>query len=356
VHSSGRSHSLRIVVVACGHGDTILVEFDRGRWALVDCYLRDKGVHDHFFKVLRNLRIRRLDYLFLTHPHLDHYHGMADVVTHFTKNGRGIGVFCDVGVNPADVVQILRAAGRPKRHIREYVRLVRLLDPLFKRDIVDYQPISVGFYPLSRGSTPHSSFIPVGPRSGLAARLSREALAGQRPSHSLNSLSIQLLLRCVAGSGSLLALLAADADTADVDRALSAWRDHRENSTHGVAFDLIKVPHHGSRKGHSSQLCKARSKTGHNIAVISADVQYRLPKRGVIEEYQKEGWRTLCTTTRYPPSARRTMVLSLFSRGPKGVFGSRRQDIDIRWSEKDGLTWSPKGAEIPPNRLAHFYP
>src|SRR5687767_13593105 len=71
---------VQLHVFACGHGDTLLLRLPGDRWVLVDCYLpHADATRARFFQYLDRLEVRRLDYIFLTHPDSDHYLGMAEL-------------------------------------------------------------------------------------------------------------------------------------------------------------------------------------------------------------------------------------------------------------------------------------
>jgi glyoxylase-like metal-dependent hydrolase (beta-lactamase superfamily II) len=64
---------VEIHFVHCGNGDTILLGIQRKTWVLIDCCLPKGPIRDHFFELVGNLGIQRLEAIFLTHPHEDHY-------------------------------------------------------------------------------------------------------------------------------------------------------------------------------------------------------------------------------------------------------------------------------------------
>jgi beta-lactamase superfamily II metal-dependent hydrolase len=95
-------------VFGCGHGDTILVRLPHDRTVLIDCCLsKSNGVLPRFLRYLDDLGVTRLDYVFQTHPDVDHFLGMADVLKHFSNSGRSIGTWCDGGVNSQRVRALL---------------------------------------------------------------------------------------------------------------------------------------------------------------------------------------------------------------------------------------------------------
>ncbi len=89
---------LRITFIDVGQGDSILIEFPRGKRMLID----GGGFYDDSFDVGRNVvapvlwkkKIATLHYLVLTHPHPDHLNGLKFIASSFRarefwENGQG---------------------------------------------------------------------------------------------------------------------------------------------------------------------------------------------------------------------------------------------------------------------------
>jgi competence protein ComEC len=80
-----------------GHGDSILIEFPKGKRMLID----GGGLHDDRFDIGKNViapllwkkKIRSIDILVLTHPDPDHFKGLKFIASQFS-----IGQFWDNGL------------------------------------------------------------------------------------------------------------------------------------------------------------------------------------------------------------------------------------------------------------------
>ncbi|NWG02703.1 MAG: DNA internalization-related competence protein ComEC/Rec2 [Syntrophaceae bacterium] len=87
---------LRLTFIDVGHGDSMLIEFPRGKKMLID----GGGRFDDRFDIGKNVvgpflwkkKIRRIDTLILTHPDPDHLKGLNFIASHFS-----IGQFWDNG-------------------------------------------------------------------------------------------------------------------------------------------------------------------------------------------------------------------------------------------------------------------
>jgi competence protein ComEC len=91
---------LQLTFIDVGHGDSILVEFPKGKRMLVD----GGGLHEDRFDIGKNViapflwgkKIRRIDILALTHPDPDHLKGLNFIASQFS-----IGQFWDNGFQTA---------------------------------------------------------------------------------------------------------------------------------------------------------------------------------------------------------------------------------------------------------------
>ncbi len=90
---------LVMTFIDVGQGDSILIEFPKGERMLID----GGGLVDDRFDIGKNViapflwkkKIRRVDYLVLTHPDPDHLKGLNFIASHFS-----IGQFWDNGLRP----------------------------------------------------------------------------------------------------------------------------------------------------------------------------------------------------------------------------------------------------------------
>jgi competence protein ComEC len=89
--------NLSITFIDVGHGDSIFLEFPRGKRMLID----GGGLHEDRFDIGKNViapflwnkKIRRIDLLVLTHPDPDHLKGLNFIASHFS-----VGQFWESGL------------------------------------------------------------------------------------------------------------------------------------------------------------------------------------------------------------------------------------------------------------------
>ena len=78
--------SLDFYVCDVGHGDALIAKFPSGKVALIDC--GGKGTRTAS-KYLEAMEIKKLDYLAISHPHVDHIRDIINVDTKFPPDVLG---------------------------------------------------------------------------------------------------------------------------------------------------------------------------------------------------------------------------------------------------------------------------
>lgn len=349
---------IEVHVFACGHGDTILLRLPANRWILIDCCLQEKdGTRARFLSYCSALGIRRLDFVFLTHPDSDHYLGMAEVLQHFASEGREVGYYCDAGTHAERVRALLR--GRPGR--RAYDRLQQAVRQLRHKGLlrklrVDRETRSIR--PKNGGDV--ARLVPIAPEAGqmddvfdkdVAKIAVKPAAKSER-----NNTSIVLVLEFAGAKRRATGLLAADPDAETLKAALMFWID-RSGGKHPEVFDVVKVPHHGSWASHLPMICARPSGNALNVAVISAGDRTALPDRRVVEAFLREGWVVTCTEPRRSSKRRKSLIIEMLARPRKRLTPlppSGRFDVVVQWNGNGGVSLFPMDAKVVWDELGNY--
>jgi beta-lactamase superfamily II metal-dependent hydrolase len=207
---------LRVTFVDVGQGDAALLETADGHSALIDAGPPEGD--EHLRALLAQKGIRTLDWMLLTHPHLDHIGGA--------------------------------------RNVLGAVRVQRVIDPAYPHPIATYDRLLTA---IQRQAIP---FVPArqGQTLALGAGVSVEVLQPRLPfidrsRSEANANSI--VTRVIAGG--VRVLFTGDAETETEERLLAENRAQ-------LAADVLKVAHHGSRYASTQPFLSAVSA---RAAVIS---------------------------------------------------------------------------------------
>jgi competence protein ComEC len=207
---------LRVTFVDVGQGDAALLETMDGHAGLIDAGPPEGD--EHLRAVLAQKGIRALDWMVLTHPHLDHIGGARNV----------LGV----------------------------VRVGRVLDPAYPHPIATYdrllaeiQARAIPFAPARQGQT-----------LALGAGVSVEVLQPRLPfiDRSRSEVNANSVVTRVT-AGAVRVLFTGDAESETEERLLA---DNRAQ----IPADVLKVAHHGSRYASTEPFLAA---VGARAAVIS---------------------------------------------------------------------------------------
>jgi len=337
---------LKLHVLSCGHGDTLLLEMPKKKWALIDCHLPGKAALQRFFQISEDLRIKTLDYVVLTHADSDHYVGMADVLEYFSTHPRAVRFYCDSGANHEHVIKLLEARQTPVDEVSEYARLITTVNKLqdngkLDRHWLNNQTATIRIAGQRKGF----SLVLVGPAVAALARAQDRALLKLGGLPDINELSIVLVVQLVTRLTSCRMFLPGDMEGYGMKLALQRWDTHPDNVDSVTTFDVIKAPHHGSVNGHEVELADRISRRGRSVLNISCGISYDLPSRKVIADYLDRGWRVYCTTPRLAQLKASNALQGIHARGKKS--GSRASyDLNVSARPVLGLKVGPSAAEV----------
>lgn len=238
---------LRITFIDVGHGDSILVEFPKGKKMLID----GGGLYDDPFDVGKNViapflwrkKIRRIDILVLTHPDPDHFKGLPFIASHFS-----IGQFWDNGFQVPSM---------------NYHRLKKILE----EKKIEVASLNEETPPKIINGVELSFLNPPNPD-----RMKR----GDRNFCDLNNSSLVMKLRFKRVS----ILLTGDIQEEAENRML-----RKGNS---LLANILKVPHHGSSSSSSLPFLKG---VHPHFAVLSVGERNigNLPHPEILKRYQQLG-------------------------------------------------------------------
>jgi beta-lactamase superfamily II metal-dependent hydrolase len=345
---------VKLHVLSCGHGDTLLLQMPKRKWALIDCHLPGKQALQRFFQFAQNLEIKTLDYVVLTHPDSDHYTGMADVLEHFSTAPHNVRFYCDAGASHQHVIKLLQARRRPRDEVNEYVRLIKTIlrlqnDGKIERQWLNNQTATIRISGRRQGL----SLVVVGPVVSAIAGAQDRALLDLGKLPDINELSVVLVAQIVTRLISCRMFLPGDMEGDGMSQALARWDTHPDNIGPISTFDVIKAPHHGSVNGHDLQLANRIPNNGRGVLSISCGTSYDLPSRKVIADYLDRGWDVYCTMPRVAQSKPINALQGMHTRG-RNSESPASYDLTVSAIPFLGLRAQPIAAKVEQRQLAAY--
>jgi competence protein ComEC len=244
---------LKLTFIDVGHGDSILIEFPKGKKMLID----GGGLYEDRFDVGKNViapflwkkKIRRIDTLVLTHPDPDHLKGLNFIASQFS-----IGEFWDNGD---------QTPSEPYLRLKETLRQKKIKAHSLNEETL---PQIIQGVEVSILNPPGEN-----PAQRKVQRL-----------RDLNNSSLVMKLRF----RNVSVLLAGDIEKEAEELML--------RKAHSLRADIIKIPHHGSSSSSSVAFLDRVKPTVAILSVGERNVA-RLPHPDVLKRYKQLGSRILRT-------------------------------------------------------------
>ena len=244
---------LRLTFIDVGHGDSILIEFPKGKRMLID----GGGLHEDRFDIGKNViapflwkkKIRRVDTLVLTHPDPDHLKGLIFIASQFS-----IGQFWDNG---------FQTESEPYLQLKKIIGERKIKTQSLDEETPPQMINGVEIWVLNP------------PVWNLTQRKNQNLL-------DLNNSSLVLKLRFKNVS----VLLGGDIGKEAEGRML--------RKGYPLRADILKIPHHGSSSS-SSPLFLERVKPTYAILSVGERNIGRLPHPEVLKRYLQLGSKILRT-------------------------------------------------------------
>lgn len=354
--------AFEIRAFACGNGDTILLKWPGPKWAVVDCCLPEKGgVREKVFAHFRQAGVKRLEFICLTHPDLDHLRGMAELVEHFTTADRSLGFFCHPPADPRTVGKVLQWIGTPhSRETRsEYGKLIEKLHPLFAEKVVARFPMHSRAENMDDGSG--VVFAPMAPDpntdwdlmiAGLKRLARRGAPIGDLAAGQVNAVSIVLAIALSTPKARMAIMLGGDLAWEEWPWALKTWLRRCPVLRSPPRFRIVKVAHHGSRTSHYPPLASAFAGPAPRFAVLSVGSVYLShPDRRVLGDFRANDWRVFLTQKRLAKTADRTFLIEAFSATRRAFEFSQGRDLVLTVDQEGRIAAEPPEAVLQPGEV-----
>lgn len=307
---------LEIVFKYVGAGDSIIVNWD-DQIGIIDC--KSNEGNNPIIEELSIRNINKIEFILLSHPHLDHYSGLIDLFDFCLRNSVQIDRFITTTQINKSFLDALLISTYDKDKLANTVRKaielnrIGLLD---KIGIVDNStpPFkmnnSLEFEILSPSITETTNF----------AKNSIKQNTIIKKSSSLNIISSVVRIK----NNSHYILLTADAEKPTLKRiGLSTLKNEK------IELILGQVPHHGSINNHYKEFWKRRKRIANPTLAISVgpNKNNKNPSSDVISELSNLGYVVQCTWNSSNSVSNKSTKLNSVSKKISSTNNSPNQDL-----------------------------
>lgn len=266
--------SLTIHTFNVGQGDCIVLEYkedeDKKIWGVVDCFESGDDTKTSPLEFLKDKerKIKRLEFVCLTHPDKDHYVGMLEILNYFNTGDRKIDKFWDYDLDKKRL-EFLKDKSKDKKASDELSLLYEFVEEKDrKKEMVHDFCV--------RHSEPPIEGITIRALSPIPKEIEKYyGSSAEKPDKHKLCIVLVIMLK------EKNILLGSDASTwIDI---LDGWLEYcRVKQRKNVKFDFVKVSHHGSKYVDYGELWKEYIKEDKTVAVISTGCKRALPHPDVL--------------------------------------------------------------------------
>lgn len=300
------------------YGEGIVLKFPDGRYAVIDCCNlgHDSDCSDNrIVAFLRERSVKTLAFACLTHPHLDHYRGLQQVL----ESSPPEVFFRPASMEARDLMKIVRAdfaAAGSDAARQKSIRALSSLDSFIKERKIFEECVAwnTRLYPFAKSKSNSfevNAFAPVKSQIDAYQACLRSCFAPdgtpvwQAPSLPHNDISIGHRIECKK----FAVVLGGDVTEANWQNVISRnLVDFSRPSTL-----LVKVAHHGSPTGDCEGLWEAIAKDNKSLAAVVTGWNNALPEWVTLQRIVKHAQSTYCTHERAITRNRDNRMATIFS-------------------------------------------
>ena len=272
--------SLRIYLFGATQGESIAIQLPNGKWGVVDCFASSltSPATNPVHALLKASRVEEIEFLCLTHPHVDHFNGMSHLLRDFSV--KQFWTFC--GLDPTDFRLLCtyfqaeaEQAARSALKLSA-AELASIFDLVLESGIQRQVVVSRrDIYPVPsdddvrieiRGIAPTDERAQSYKQSMLTSLVKKRGTVQALPNAAHNTISIALRIRY----GKSTVLLGGDVEEEGWKTVL---REHRPQE---LESHFVKISHHGSTTGYCNGLWSVLSAQGTNqTSLVAARPPYK---------------------------------------------------------------------------------
>jgi beta-lactamase superfamily II metal-dependent hydrolase len=291
---------LQIHVLGAGEGESVVLGLPGGQWGVVDCYspsLSEPSCNPTL-QFLNERDIHELEFLCLTHPHKDHFHGMSQLLQNLD-----VHAFWRFGaLSGRHFVALAEylAVDAEGRHAEaedadEFVRIIRLVRD--KRIPETRIGARQQLYPPQHDVRAPLQIWGFAPSGRQIARYERRLEDCFTSDGLLKSTSSLPQVRHNIVSAGIMVIYGNTRVVLGGDIEKAGWNDAMEEfPEEWFAASAVKVSHHGSTNGYAENLWQTLALNGKPIAVLAPYRKQGLPDSVALDEIERHSTSVLTTS------------------------------------------------------------
>lgn len=274
---------MKITFKEVGQGDSIILEWEyqgKKKVGIIDC--KSKGARNPVLEHIKDYK--EIEFIILSHPHLDHYSGMEELLEYIAEKSIEINQFAhtikEIGMQYWEWFEV---GNDDSEKLARIIKLANLLYEKgllkqFEYPIVNWQVDLADNIYLKSLSPSHDEIKYYQESVQLDSRIHKKDA-----SRAANYLSTVFKLKI----GNEYMLLTADAEN------LTFERIEKRGHLKGIEFKVCQLPHHGSQKNYYEPFWQnIETAPKDKKAIISAGEheKYHHPDYEVVKRFHDDGY------------------------------------------------------------------
>ncbi|BBO83480.1 hypothetical protein DSCO28_40460 [Desulfosarcina ovata subsp. sediminis] len=265
-----------IITFGPGVGESIVLYLPGLGWGVIDsCRIKiKKASYNPALEYLKSLNVKKLAFLVLTHPHLDHFEGLESIIDHYMGNIDRICVYAGKGyreykaylarkhlVNEPGIksfASIVEKINKAKHKDANIVQISERTQIIRRNNYNNHEIEMIALSPSEESITKYCQLL-----YGLIPTDNQSPIKNiSDKDHNLISSAIWCKI------DNLVMIFGSDLEKGS--SKYSGWRGVLNNrDCPDLSSSYVKIPHHGSPNAYSTQIWQSFSNSNNVISVVT---------------------------------------------------------------------------------------
>lgn len=279
--------NVKITFLNVDQGDSIIVSWsfrNKNHIGIIDCSLNNLGANP-VVDYLKYQELYCIEFLILSHPHLDHYSGMFELLSFCENHNIFINNFIHTYLTDVNFIKHYNAD--VKSH-NLFVEILKKLDTMYDAEIIlNYDGLGGGVNEVKTfEGLPFEFLSPTYAeiKEFTSKYNAKSILRGNNPMANYLSTMIRVLI------DKTYFILTADSESYSFKRI-----NRKMQNVMNDGYQLCQVAHHGSIRNYVKTFWEKNKFDGDKIAVFSVGKRYRHPSIDIVKSLRNLGYKIYST-------------------------------------------------------------